>query len=542
MTLSVRLDAITPARWGSAPSMLVRDVAFDVADGNTMGIVGESGSGKSLTALAIMGLLPAGMKAAGRVELDGTDVLALAPPAMRRVRGARIGMIFQEPMTALNPAMRIGDQIAEGLLAHKAIGRTEARREALWLLERVRMPDAARRIDDYPHQLSGGQRQRVGIAIALAPGPSLLIADEPTTALDVLVQAEVLALLGELIRELRMSLLLISHDLGVIASICERTLVMRHGRSVEQGATRQVLRAPSADYTRQLIAAVPRRIESSAAAGAGSEPPVLEVRHLVREYRFMSGQVATRAVDDVSFAIARGEIYGVVGESGSGKTTLSRVVMGLDRPTAGQVLYQGQDLFARSASELRVMRLGFQMIFQDPRGSLDPRQRVGKIITEPLYLDRNAPKGAALKELVAQALVDVGLHPDDARKYPHQFSGGQRQRIAIARALICKPRLVVADEPTSALDLPVQAQVLDLLRSLRDQYGIAFLFISHSLSVVGALADQVSVMWRGRFDESGAPARVMRQPEHDYSRRLMGAELRVDGPRRYGVIPDPMET
>ncbi|MCK9515050.1 MAG: ABC transporter ATP-binding protein [Ottowia sp.] len=536
MSLAVQLDAITLRQWTGRSQTLVRDVVLDIPDGTTLGIVGESGSGKSLTALALMGLLPAGMRASGRILLDGTDLLQLPATAMRRVRGARMGMIFQEPMTALNPSMRIGAQIAEGLLAHRHISRSEAQREALRLLERVQLPRARARINDYPHQLSGGQRQRVGIAIALAPGPKLLIADEPTTALDVLVQAEVLQLLGGLIRDLHMSLLLISHDLGVIASICEQTLVMRDGAPVESGPTGQVLRKPRAPYTRELIAAVPRRDESRVAPGQdGSEAPVLAVRNLVREYRTGTGRLLARAVDDVSFDVGRGEIFGIVGESGCGKSTLSRVIMALDKPTSGQVLFEGTDLFAVPPRALQRLRTGFQMIFQDPRGSLNPRHRVARIITEPLHLDRNAPRGSALDDMVVQALTDVGLSPDDARKLPHQFSGGQRQRIAIARALICRPRLVIADEPTSALDLPVQGQILDLLRSLRDRYGVAFLFISHSLAVVEAIADRVSVMYRGRFVETGAPAQVLRAPEHAYSKQLIGAELRADQPRRYGV-------
>lgn len=541
MSLSVQLDAITLTPWTGTKRVLVRDVAFDLPKGTTLGIVGESGSGKSLTALAITGLLPVGMRASGRVLLDGTDLLQLSPAAMRAVRGARVGMIFQEPMTALNPAMRIGDQIAEGLLAHRDVSRGEARREALRLLERVRMPRARTRINDYPHQLSGGQRQRVGIAMALAPGPRLLIADEPTTALDVLVQAEVLELLGELIRDLDMALLLISHDLGVIASVCEQTLVMRAGTSVESGATVQVLQRPGQAYTRELIAAMPRRkADPGEVTLAAEAPPVLAVRHLVREYRTLTGQSLVRAVDDVSFEIGRGEIFGIVGESGCGKSTLSRVVMALDQPTGGQVLFEGQDLFAQSARQLRRLRLGFQMIFQDPRGSLDPRHRVARIVAEPLSLDPQAPRGRALADRVAEALTDVGLSPDDARKLPHQFSGGQRQRIAIARALICRPRLVIADEPTSALDLSVQGQVLDLLRSLRDRYGVAFLFISHSLAVVEAIADRVSVMYRGRFVETGQATQVLRTPEHEYSRRLIDAELRMDQPRRYGLPRTPI--
>ena len=539
MSLSVTLDAITLSRWGKGRKVLVEDIAFTIPDGTTMGIVGESGSGKSLTSLAIMGLLPAGMKARGRIELDGTDLLGLSPAAMRKVRGARIGMIFQEPMTALNPAMRIGDQIAEGLLAHRAIGRAEARKEALRLLDRVRMPDAGRRIDSYAHELSGGQRQRVGIAIALAPGPSLLIADEPTTALDVTVQAEVLALLGELISELKMSLLMISHDLGVIASICERTMVMKSGRRVEAGETGDILHQPKEAYTQRLIAAMPRRGEADkrqAPSGKqAGEPPVLQVVGLERDYRSLSGHVLTKAVDGVSFAVERGSIFGIVGESGCGKSTLSRIVMGLDRPTGGRVLFGGEDLFSKPPRELRQLRRGFQMVFQDPQGSLDPRQSVARIIAEPLYLDPLAPRGRERKDLIAEALVSVGLLPEDAERYPHQFSGGQRQRIAIARALICRPKLVVADEPVSALDLSVQAQVFDLIRDLRDRHGIAFLFISHSLAVVQSIADEVGVMYRGNFVETGRARDVFRSPRHAYTQRLIEAEPRIDQPRRYGI-------
>ncbi|MCO5070906.1 MAG: ABC transporter ATP-binding protein [Rhizobiaceae bacterium] len=539
MTLSVALESITLSRWTGGSRALVEDIRFDIPAGTTMGIVGESGSGKSLTSLAIMGLLPTGMAARGRIDLDGTDLLQLSAREMRSVRGAKIGMIFQEPMTALNPAMRIGEQIAEGLLAHKAISRAAARTEALRLLDRVHMPDARRRIDSFPHELSGGQRQRVGIAIALAPGPSLLIADEPTTALDVTVQAEVLALLGELIGDLNMSLLMISHDLGVIASICEHTMVMKSGRMVEAGETAQVLGQPRETYTRSLIAAMPRRDEEAdriePKALTPGEPPVLEVKDLKREYRSNSGEVLTKAVDGVSFSVKRGTIFGIVGESGCGKSTLSRIVMGLDRPTGGQVLFDGDDLFAKPTRELREARRGFQMVFQDPQGSLDPRQRVSRIIAEPLYLDPKAPKGQAREDMIAEALTSVGLQADDARKFPHQFSGGQRQRIAIARALICRPKLVVADEPVSALDLSVQAQVLELIRELRDSHGIAFLFISHSLAVVESISDDIGVMHRGRFVETGKARDVFRAPRDAYTRQLIDAEPRINQPRRYGV-------
>jgi ABC-type glutathione transport system ATPase component len=539
MTLSVNIQSITHAAFARVGRNLVEEISFSIPEAATLGIVGESGSGKSLTSLAIAGLLPAGFSASGQILLNGTDLLRLDAKAMRRVRGAQIGMVFQEPMTALNPSMRIGDQIAEGILAHSGMSRSEARQEALRLLERVRIPDARRRIDSYPHELSGGQRQRVGIAIAVAPGPKLLIADEPTTALDVTVQAEVLSLLSELISDLKMSLLMISHDLGVISSICERTLVMQFGRMVEEGETRQVLTHPAQAYTRRLLAAMPHR-KADASPAKLADPglrrePVLSVRNLEREYRSITGEVLTKAVDGLSFDIRPGSIFGIVGESGCGKSTLSRIIMGLDRPTAGQVMFEGEDLFAKSPRDLRLARRGFQMVFQDPQGSLDPRQRVGQIIAEPLYLDPNAPRGEERRALIAKSLVDVGLKPEDALKYPHQFSGGQRQRIAIARALICRPRLVIADEPVSALDLSVQAQVLDLIRDLRDRHGIAFLFISHSLAVVESIADEVGVMSRGNFVERGSARDVFGNPQHPYTQALLAAEPRINQPRLYGL-------
>ncbi len=504
---------------------VLRGVSFDLAPGEVFGLVGESGSGKSMTALALMRLLPPGARMGGRVALEGRDLARLSERAMCRVRGAEIGMIFQEPMTALNPVRTIGEQVAETLLVHGALGRAAAMAAARARLARVGLDPARIPPDRYPHELSGGQRQRVCIAMAVALRPKLLIADEPTTALDVTTQAQILDLLGGLVREEGMALMLITHDLAVVAGIAARTAVMQDGRIVEQGPTEELFRARRHAYTRRLLAA---STHVAARLPRPPGPPLLEVREALRSYALprrtpLAAAPRLVAVDRVSLTLREGESLGLVGESGSGKSTLTRAILGLDALEAGAVRLGGAAVVAGAVP--RAVRAQMQAVFQDPYGSFNPRHRVGRLVAEPFHLAPLPRAEAAAR--VAEALEAVGLRAADAGKYIHEFSGGQRQRIAIARALVIRPRLVVLDEAVSALDVRVRAQILDLLADLQGRFGLAYLFISHDLAVVRAVTDRVLVMKSGRIVEEGPTDRVLAAPSHRYTAELVAATPRI---------------
>jgi len=506
---------------------ILREVSLQAGSGEVLGVIGESGSGKSMTALAVLGLLPAGATATGAIRLDGTDLLKLDERAMCRVRGAEIAMVFQEPMTALNPLQTIGAQVAETVRIHGQANRREAAALAARTLARVGLDPGRVPPSRYPHELSGGQRQRVGIAMAIALRPKLLVADEPTTALDVTTQAQILALLRRLVDEDGMTLLFITHDLAVVTGLADRLAVMRSGEVVETGATRAVLRELRHPYTRALFLA------SGHAPALGPAPPaapLLEVRSLSRSYPargLFRAAAPTLAVRDVSFTIAAGESLGLVGESGSGKSTLARAILGLDRPDAGTVNIGGIPVHAGEPMPRRA-RATLQAVFQDPYGSFDPRHRVARLITEPFHLLDRPPTGAARAEAVAQALTEVGLDPSDADKYPHEFSGGQRQRLAIARALILRPKLIVLDEAVSALDVQVRARILDLLADLRRRHGLAYLFVTHDLTVVRSITDRVMVMQAGEIVEAGATEAVFAAPRHPYTRALLAAAPQLE--------------
>ncbi|WP_051356490.1 ABC transporter ATP-binding protein [Azorhizobium doebereinerae] len=505
----------------------VEHVSFDIHRGETLAIVGESGSGKSMSANAVMGLLPPGTRAAqGTAKLDGIDLLRLDAEAMRAIRGRRIGMIFQEPMTALDPLMRIGDQIAEVFEAHGLLAPAERRARALALLTEVGIPEPERAIHAYPFQLSGGQRQRVVIAMALALDPVLLIADEPTTALDVTTQAQILKLIRELQDKHGTAVMFITHDFGVVADIADRVVVMSKGRVVETGAAADVLGAPQDAYTRQLIAAIPT---GRPAAGDGPRKAagetVLEVRGLTKTYRSAGGFFrparVVHAVRDVSFDLARGETLGVVGESGSGKSSLGRCLVRLIEPDAGSIRLNGQETMGQSVGEMRIWRRRMQMVFQDPYGSLNPRTRVGRIVAEG-PIAAGMPIGAALKK-AGDLLALVGLDASAVDRFPHEFSGGQRQRIGIARALALDPEIIIADEAVSALDVSIQAQVLRLLADLKTRLDLALIFITHDLRVAATICDKVAVMRKGEVVEMGPAAQVFGDPQHEYTRRLIAA-------------------
>ncbi|MGA0615809.1 ABC transporter ATP-binding protein [Paracoccus sp. KR1-242] len=500
---------------------LLHGVNLRLEPGQITALVGESGSGKSLTALAIIGLLPEGMKAEGRVDLDGTNLLPLPERQMCRIRGKRIGMIFQEPMTALNPLMTIGDQVAEVLRQHGGMSRRDALQRARERLDRVGLPADRFPLSLYPHELSGGQRQRVAIALAIAERPDLLIADEPTTALDVTTQAQIFDLLKGLVRDEGMSLLLITHDLSVVAGLADQVAVMQRGIVVEQAPANRIFARPAHGYTRELLEAAdyrPRLVLTDPDA-----PVLLKVENLVRTYPARHQRDRVRAVDDVSLAIREREAVGLVGESGCGKSTLTRAILGLDPVQAGQITLNGQQVRADGRMP-PPLRARIQAVFQDPFGSFDPRWRVEHLVAEPFHLTGRPPDW---RDRVAEALYDVGITGDAMRRHIHEFSGGQRQRIALARALIIRPSLIVLDEAVSALDVRVRAQVLELLARLRVRHGLAYLFISHDLSVVRQVTDRVLIMREGKIVESGPTARVFDTPEHPYTRELLAATPRL---------------
>jgi microcin C transport system ATP-binding protein len=509
----------------------VRGVSLDIAKGETVGLVGESGSGKSVTALSILQLLPYPMARhpAGSILFQGRELLGAPEPTLRQVRGNRIAMIFQEPMTSLNPLHVIEKQVNEVLFVHKGLGRRAARARTVELLRLVGLPEAERRLDAYPHQLSGGQRQRVMIAMALANEPDLLIADEPTTALDVTIQAQILRLLRDLQARFGMALLLITHDLGVVRKMADRVCVMTQGEIVEAGPAAEIFERPRHAYTRRLLAAEP----AARTDGAGAASPVIMAAEDVRVWFPIKAGVLRRtvdhvkAVDGIGLTIREGQTVGVVGESGSGKTTLGLALLRLVT-SQGRIEFRGAALQGLRSSALRPLRKEMQVVFQDPYGSLSPRLSVGQIVGEGLAVHAVSRSAAERATLIDEALAEVGLEPAMRDRYPHELSGGQRQRVAIARAIVLKPRLLVLDEPTSALDRSIQAQMIDLLRDLQARHRLAYLFISHDLRVIRALSDEVIVMQAGRVVERGPTAQIFERPAHPYTRALLAAALDLE--------------
>ncbi|MER9235173.1 ABC transporter ATP-binding protein [Mesorhizobium sp. M0622] len=511
---------------------VVSGLTFGLMRGETLCIAGESGSGKSMTALAIMGLLPqpAARIRSGSIQLGDQDLAALSESRMRRIRGDRIAMIFQEPMTSLNPVLSVGRQLTEAIEAHTSLSRSNSRLRALEALKAVRIPDAERRLEQYPHELSGGMRQRVMIAMALALNPDVLIADEPTTALDVTVQGEVLELLRDLQREHGTSVILITHDMGVVAEMADRVIIMRDGRMVEQGRAADIFTRPQADYTRELLAAVPRiggertaedRQDAAKMPAELVDVSDLHVRFDLRGGFFGRVDRRVHAVEGVSFSIAPHETLSLVGESGCGKSTTAKAIAGLV-PYTGSISIGGQDLSTLSRKERKAVRRNVQMIFQDPFASLDPRMRVGDLVAEPLLIHGIGDKEQRHAQIAA-LFERVGLSADQMERYPHEFSGGQRQRICIARALALRPKLIIADESVSALDVSVQARVLRLLKELQREFGVAYLFISHDMAVVENISDRVAVMYLGQIVEMGTRDQIFSNPRHPYTKRLIEA-------------------
>ena len=558
--LSVR-NLTTSFRVGRQWRSVVRDMSFDIAPKETVAIVGESGSGKSVTSLSVMQLLPENAsRIEGSVKLEGRELLGLAREEMRQVRGNDISMIFQEPMTSLNPIFPIGKQIAEAILCHRDISAAEAKQEVLRLLDKVRIPNAKNRFDEYPHQFSGGMRQRVMIAMALASRPKLLIADEPTTALDVTIQGQILDLIKQLQDEEGMAVLFITHDMGVVAEISDRTIVMFRGEAVETGTTDDIFNRGQHPYTRALLSAVPKLgsmggrerpmrfpvidiasgetvvPETEAGGVEKSARPVLEVQNLTTRFDIRSGLFgrksgAVHAVENVSFDLRPGETLALVGESGCGKSTTGRSITRLVEPTGGEISVDGYHVGQLGSAELRRMRRTIQMVFQDPFASLDPRMSVGEAVMEPFIEHKLGSKNEA-RDKAADLLERVGLGADMMPRYPHEFSGGQRQRIAIARSLMLDPKIIVADEAVSALDVSIKAQVCNLLLDLQQSFNLAYLFISHDMAVVERVSHRVAVMYLGEIVEIGPRQAVFDNPQHPYTKKLMAAVPVPDPARR----------
>ncbi|RWP50202.1 ABC transporter ATP-binding protein [Mesorhizobium sp.] len=527
--LSVRNLSISV---GPSGKRIVDELNFDLAPGDMLALVGESGSGKTMAARSILNLLPAPLVTTpdSRIRFGGQELTSLAPKALRQIRGAQIGMVFQEPMVSLNPAVTIGEQMAEGLRLHRDMSRAEIKDRSLAMLERIQIKDPGKCLAAYPHEFSGGMRQRIMLASVMLLKPRLLIADEPTTALDTLVQRDVLDLMVELTRENGTAVLLISHDLGMVSHYVNNVTVMCEGKAVEQGSSTQVLHAPQHDYTRRLVDALPKR-SAGGSRKALDGPPLVEISNVVIDYpgrpKLFARADPKRAVDGVDLTIRRGETLALVGASGSGKTTLGRAIVGLVRPASGTISFLGKAIASDRSADAGEQRRDMQIVFQDPYSSLDPRQSIAKIVTEPLKLDPELDRKRRTARM-DEVIEEVGLTRDLLERFPHQLSGGQRQRVAIARAIVRRPAFVVADEPVSALDMTVQKQILLLIRSLQERYGFACLFVSHDLGAVEQVADRVAVMQDGRIVEIGDRDDVFDRPRHAYTRALLDAAMLID--------------